>query len=451
MEFKKILANLRELTLTFLIVALLCIVSLGAVSFIPQSSIKEQVIKSSEYLSEKELFPDLIAGQFNTRIDNYGDCIMVNILYHLNNSKESHWYSLINAGYYQEEYQNVNDGLAESLMVTKEPNVTHAHYWNGLLVILGPLFLVTDLKGVRVVMSVISLIAFVMSLFLLWNKRKKALAVCYLLGMVLINSWIICFCAEYGMMFLLMSIVNLWVIMTWQPGMNLVKRNRTILKLMVLCGVLTAFFDLLTTETLTVTVPLFLELAMEKEEEGYPGNAVYKTNGIHYLLRNGIAWGVSYGMMFLLKWILTAVTIGFPALVKAAEQAKLRVNGIVYLGNTNLSGEASGLERLSGAISRNLTMLLPARGMVRTRIGVVIFIIFLIICLSIVYLYRAENFSIATIGVYAILGLVPYIRFLFISSHAYQHYFFTYRAQLVTIMMILYVTWQFGLKNRFKK
>lgn len=37
------------------------------------------------------------------------------------------------------------------------------------------------------------------------------------------------------------------------------------------------------------------------------------------------------------------------------------------------------------------------------------------------------------------------------KNHAYLHYFFTYRAQLVTVTMLLYVTWGFGWKNLLKE
>ena len=34
------------------------------------------------------------------------------------------------------------------------------------------------------------------------------------------------------------------------------------------------------------------------------------------------------------------------------------------------------------------------------------------------------------------LGMVPYLRYLALSGHSTEHYFFTYRAQLATIMAV---------------
>ena len=71
----------------------------------------------------------------------------------------------------------------------------------------------------------------------------------------------------------------------------------------------------------------------------------------------------------------------------------------------------------------------------------------LFLCLAIVYLFRGKNFDGRAVVLCLLVGAVPYLRYAVLENHAYLHYFFTYRAQLVTVTMLLFVTYEFGLKN----
>ena len=67
--------------------ALLCMLLLFLTGLIPQSAIADSCRESAVYFKEHELFPFLVDGQFNTITENYGDCIVVNIMYHISDDK----------------------------------------------------------------------------------------------------------------------------------------------------------------------------------------------------------------------------------------------------------------------------------------------------------------------------------------------------------------------------
>lgn len=52
-----------------------CMLLLFLTALIPQSAIKESCVESARYFNDHELFPYLIENQFNTRQDNYSDCL----------------------------------------------------------------------------------------------------------------------------------------------------------------------------------------------------------------------------------------------------------------------------------------------------------------------------------------------------------------------------------------
>ena len=64
-----------------------------------------------------------------------------------------------------------------------------------------------------------------------------------------------------------------------------------------------------------------------------------------------------------------------------------------------------------------------------------------------IYLFRSKQFDGKLLLLGLLIGAVPYLRYMVLENHAYLHYFFTYRAQLVTVTMLLYVTYELEIRN----
>ncbi len=72
----KSLVGMAGVVIASILCAMLLLMITG---WIPKSMIRESCVESGAYFEEHELFPLLLEGQFNTRQDNYADCILVNI------------------------------------------------------------------------------------------------------------------------------------------------------------------------------------------------------------------------------------------------------------------------------------------------------------------------------------------------------------------------------------
>ena len=57
----------------------------------------------------------------------------------------------------------------------------------------------------------------------------------------------------------------------------------------------------------------------------------------------------------------------------------------------------------------------------------------------IAYVYRVKGADKKQILMYVFIGCIPYIRYLVLHNHAYLHNFFTYRAQLATILAMILI------------
>lgn len=424
--------------------AIVCMLLLFLTGLIPKSAITQSCLESGEYFKDHELFPFLVEGRFNTRQDNYADCILVNIMYHISGDDLAG--SLIRASYYNPELESVEVSLWDSLKEEKEPNIDYFRYWHGGMVLLRPLFVFTGIEGARLFLGAVLLILTLAVFLLLWRQKAKALSVCYLLGNLIVQVWMCASCIEYITTFLVMNVISIISIFLFRGRKNTERLYRSVFLLMAASGVFTCFFDFLTTETLAVTVPLLFLLVLRYEEGEL--ESFRKETG--RMVVCGVIWGASYGFMFVLKWLLAVGALGWQALGSALESAEYRISGTVYLGNTNLDPEASGIQRLTGAIFRNQGCLFPFRE--EMQMGVVFWICtgVLFLCIAVIYMFRAKNFSWEMISLCLLPGFVPYLRYMALQSHAYQHYFFTYRAQLVTATALLFITYEFGLKNLIK-
>lgn len=251
------------------------------------------------------------------------------------------------------------------------------------------------------------------------------------------------FCIEYVTTFLVMNVVLLVELYLFRRKKSDEKFREQIRCLMAVSGVVTCFVDFLTTETLTCLVPLLFLMILLYET----GELCSFKEEMKYLIGCGIAWGLSYAGMFLLKWLLAAGILGYQALEEALLSAGERISGTVYLGNTNLDPEANLLDKVIGILYRNEGCLFPFADHMSAGTIMCIFASVCFLCFAIVYLFRPKKFPSAMVGICLLLGAVPYLRYLVLQNHSYLHYFFTYRAQLVTVISMMYCVWRFGLEG----
>lgn len=424
--------------LAFFISAAVCIALLWITALIPKESIADSVRESAEYFYEQELFPCIIENQMNTKQDNYADSILVNIMYHI--SDEGRMHSLIKAAYYNPEMENVNVSLYDSMQEEKEPNVEYSRYWHGGMVLLRPLFVFTGIEGARMLLGLILFALIIAVSILLWMKKERVLSVCYILANLVIQVWMCMFCVEYITTFLIMNVVVLILLFSLYKRSGKENFEKKCMCLLTATGVCTCFFDFLTTETVTITVPMLMLLILRFHADELE---TMKCE-ILRMLRYGIIWGVSYGGMFLFKWLISAVVLGKDAFLGALASAGERIGGTVYLGNTNLDPEADLFQRFVGSLAYNQGCLFSFRKTMGIAGGMA-FLGIVILCLCLIYLFRGKNFSPKLLGLCLLLGFVPYVRYMAIANHAYIHYFFTYRAQLVTVIAVLFCTYEFGI------
>ena len=452
----------------------ICIALLFVTALIPQNALQKNMEKSSDYYNNHQMFDHVTDYMFLSRQDNYADCILTNIIYHIdqNNLAES----ILSASYYNPEDEGVQTSFAYAVGSKVEPNVDYSRYWHGSMVLLRPLFIIFDIAGVRMVLGILILIMTVWFEVLLFKNHYSVFGVCYAIGLMLVSVWMCAFCVEYAMPFVVMSVELpvLLVLLTRayekKDAQNLTQKrndknsekheadncklnnrkliNRKLINrkpinrkpevllwaVLACAGIVTAFVDFLTTETVTFTMAYVLYLIVKNRHDQMKPIK----EELICLIKSGIVWLGSYGLMIALKWALALVVLGKDAFFNALSQAALRISGDATLGNVTGAEVVSDYERISGALWRNIGCIYPFKSTMSYGTAMIFILLVGLVVFSIWYLFRGKTKSCIN-KVLAIVSLLPVMRFLVLNNHSYIHFFFTYRALLVSVVVIMYI------------
>ena len=241
-------------SLIFSSILIICIGFMVLAALIPQSSIQRNSEKSALYLYEEELFHPLVNGEKLTTIDNYADTILLNIVYNLDEKQPLR--SVFSASYYNEDWLNVNEGYKMAVSENKEPNISYSRYWHGNMIFLKPLLMFFDIQGIRIFNAIV-LAALICALGVsLIKKKQKVLLGAMVIGLLSIGVFFVPLCIEYTSTFIIMAVICLLVTHMEDRG------DEKLLPIFFISGMLTCFFDFLTTETITFTMPLVMVLCL---------------------------------------------------------------------------------------------------------------------------------------------------------------------------------------------
>lgn len=383
---------------------------------IPRSAIRANVRESAEYLCRGELFGTVAEGVEGSKIDRYADSILLAIAYQY--SDRQPLTSVMWSSYYFTEYQNENDNLLDAVTYDYEPNQQYLRYWHGSNAIVRPLLTVFELREIYVLNAVLLAILAVLLLVLLVRNRAFAPAIGVAAGLVLTAVWYVPRSLEYTWTYLLMLLMSIVAVKLALKG----KQNRLGF-LFLVGGMVTNYLDFLTTETLTLLVPLLLILWFDRQKKAaqtFP--TLLKRAG-----KPVLAWGCGYVGMWVMKWVTASVVLGENVLPYVSGHIEERLGGDIGV---------SLWRYITGAVTRNIGCLFPFEYGVAGKIAGAALLLAVI---YVAYVYHRKQICKEWILLYAFVGLVPYVRYIVLHNHSYLHFFFTYRAQMATVLAVVLI------------
>ena len=413
--------NLLKSMLSYLFIMLIAGTVMALFLFgsanIKRSSIQEKMEESADYLAGKDskLFPEMIDGMEQTKIDYYADSILLGIAWQYDDKKTVK--TVMESAYYSNERKNVNINLQDAIRWKEAANQEYIRYWHGSNAIVRPLHLFLNIKQIYILNAVILTLLFVLLIWLLIKNRFLLAAVAYIAGLAGVGAVYVPFCLEYTWMFLVMSVTAIIV------SLCAIKGKVSVLpKCFLVTGMASSFLDFLTVETLTLTVPLVLASYII-----HNAGAVESKKSIKNAFMCSLSWLTGYIVMWVSKWVLASFALGINAFSYVGGSIHERTGGDIGL---------SLFEYLGGAISKNFMCLFPVGYGIA---GVILTVVLVALSIYFGFSFRNNKVDKRYLAILISLALVPYVRYLVLHNHSYIHYFFTYRAQMVTIMSMVFI------------
>lgn len=405
---------IREVTV-FCITTVIFVISLLAVTVIPRTAIQKNMQKSAEYLCGRKQFFSVIDDYYGSRIDRYADSILLGIAWQYDADEPVR--SVMKSSYYHEEYNNENENLLNAVENGKEANQQYLRYWHGSIAVVRPLLLIMSIKGIYIFNGVILTVLAAVLTVVLIRRKYYGFSAGMITGLIAVAAWFVPLSLEYTWMFILMFIFSLIIL-----GMSEEDRENRFGAVFLCFGMITCFFDFLTTETLTLTVPLLLLLRIEKDKNK-------SENQWKLPVRMTVMWGLGYVLTWIMKWVIASFVLGENVMPYVSEHISERIGGTEYLGLGLMS-------YLFGSLKRNVMCLFPIGW---GAAGAVIGVILILIYIYIAYVYHKKDADKLQILMYVLIAGIPYVRYLVLHNHAYLHCFFTYRAQLASVLAMILV------------
>lgn len=401
--------------LVFILILLILLTLLTLTAMIPREKIINNLQESAKYLETKSGIEKIQNKRDYTYLHTYADSVILNIIYYIDSSKPLQ--SVLESKYFEFVKVDSNVNFIQALKNNEESNQQYLRYWHGSMIIIRPLLIILNLQQIYYLFAVILYMLLIILFFMLW-KKYKLLAIIMVLGMIMINIFITPFCLEYIWTIFIMIIITMLSLKLEKKG------NKDLFLLFFISGIITCFLDFLTTELLTILIPILVVLIIRNKENRVSN---FK-EGLIFICKSIIIWFIGYSAMWISKWVIAEIILNIRCMQDIKNQIFYRINGEI--------NEISNMEMYIGAITKNIHTLFPINIVKRTKklILPIVIISVTIILLIDKNKIKEKWFS----GLLFIIGIIPYIRYLTLSNHSYRHYFFTFRSQLVSIIAIAF-------------
>lgn len=300
-------------------------------------------------------------------------------------------------------------------------------YWHGAVVILKPLLLFFSYEQIMDIVQGIFWCSFLWTIIAVYNRLGSISAAALALGLINVNVIAIPMLLHTGLVFFISMGAICFIVKKFY-------NNDDIIPVMVCVGVLTSYFDWMSTPIVTFALPTLIAIMCAYKNDNLDKIA----DGFWLVFKSGAAWAISYFAMLFGKWVLASIILGENVIAIGVGRAS---NNITNHGTGIISVPTSFFEHVVEAFKRNLSnteIFSLIRADYRLATFVIIFIITIVLFVISVKKYNIPKWLSA--GVWLLItSLAPLAWIVVFKGHTYIHFFFTYRQLSATIMGIILV------------
>ena len=385
--------NIAKYSKVFLLLVALYFAFGVVSSSLPDKSIKRHIAESAPVIAAEGLYPKAIISVEQCQMDNFTDALIMNQIYSID--RQHPVKSAMRMIRMSEKGRDWDQTGLLLRMVSGETleEQHYARYWHGSSFFYRMLFLVTDYTTMKFILFILSSILLLALALAYYQQAGWAKTLALSAGFLFTYGFVTQFSLQFFPILALTAVASLIVVKHYQSGDFGV--------LFFVIGSLACYFDLLTTPLLTLGIPLVVWLSLNKEDGFDIKSNLLKT------IRFALIWGLGFALTFFTKWALATLVLGQNIFADAYEVSLYRL-------------EAEDFTRWD-AVTKNFGML---------NLGIIG--IFAVVCI-LFNLLKYKKFGCRKAVLFLLIGLTPYAWYFLLSNHSYQHWWFTYRLQAITI------------------
>ncbi len=389
---------------------------------IPNSQIADHMLESALHYGNTEAYGFESGDKLHSVSDNYADCVLLAVSYYMGEGNP--FTAALDTKYYRGEKDALGVNTAFFLTLTENTpaDTDYSRYWHGMAAFVRIIHLFGNVQTVKWIGFAAFLLFALGTLALLVRQKNYKTALALLAALLCIHFWNLRISMEYQSPFVLCFLLCPLYICAER------KQDRLLPVFSVIGGVMTAFFDFLTCETVVILLPLLLVIAIRIEENRFDSFR----NNFSLLLVCGICFFAAYAGTFLAKWSLASLFTGENKFALALSSAELHVAGD---DATGIAPENTFVRILLAPIA-NLTVLFGGTERIegiRVLLGL---LLAAAILGSFFYLFKKKNIDRGAAGLLLLLGAFVFLRYWALNYHSYAHAFFTYRALAAPIFAV---------------
>lgn len=390
---------------TFIITILFFICLLLVINFIPQGVIKNNIIESVENIKTYEEYNLSKLPQIRT--NNLEELYILEVLYYHNSSDNINSTLVAN---YNQIRKNDTDYIStvKNMMNINSGLDSYGQYWNGMNIILRPLFILFSLTQIKIILGIILLLLSGLYIYMCEKNNLRRLWISYIISAIMT-----------GVFFTPISLEYIWTFLVMIIGANLIlliKKDTP--SLFIIFGVATAFFTHHTNALIIFMVMLLTYFEKYKTNENFK-KCIISIFGLF------IRWMTSFVITIALKWIITTLCCNV---------------------NLNLINEhkldLSTFQLVFNSIYLNVSRLLPLNPTNSSTANMIIFFVVVLVYMYFLYIYKTKNINHKKVTLYLYVAFLPIINLILDYNYFYIYNFSTYRIFLGTIMCTILIAFE---------
>lgn len=403
---KKTVLNIVKGIALFTLCIIIAVSALTEVYSIPTDRIKGNVTESAQIFNDEGEYPQVYSW-CKSKLDNVTDGLMLLIAEHENGDS-----ALKDA---MEVKWNLIEGKSASVSLvynsiwdidyTKTDK--YSRYWHGYLVYLKPLLTVFNYGQIRIINTVVLILLIAVLFLILFFKNKKELILPFLITILIAAPTVIFKSLQFTHCFSMIIISSIFMLLI-EKSKNF---NTNALYLLLLTGISTAFFDLLTYPIATYCIPAALYLFITKKEN-------FKDVFLK-VIKTGVSWALGYFGFWASKWVVGSLILRENIMTNAIESVQIRTS-------------SSGIEAFFSNIGKNVSDFVSTPFIFLAAA----FLLFVIIKTFIGKTGNKTDFNTFVIP-YVIVAIVPFAWYVVLQNHSLYHHFFTHKALLGCVFALM--------------